>query len=468
MTGAIGSLSVHADQIPGLFRQMAGLAGENEFFRSVLDVLPAAIYITDAAGRITYYNEAAAALWGHRPELGDSEWFGSWKLFWPDGRPLPHDQCPMAVALAQRRPIRGVEAVGERPDGSRVPFLPFPTPFFDASGVLVGAVNMLLDLSDRKRADEYERRLAAIVEGSDDAIVSKDLDGSVTSWNRGAEQLFGYTAAEIIGKSITLLIPEDRRDEETSILERIRRGEHIDHYETVRSRRDGSLVEVSLTVSPVRDAEGRIVGASKIVRDITVQQRAREQQRILFNEMKHRVRNTLATVQAIAAQTFPSATAAERDAFMARLRALANAHNLLTLETSNRARLRDVVAETLEPFCEEQRERFVLDGPDDVWLSASRSILVTLALHELATNAAKYGALSNREGRVHVAWQLQPDPASPGVKLQWQERGGPPVAPPQRKGFGSLLIERVLESEHGRAALDFDPQGLICRLDLAL
>ena len=469
MPRAIKTIATYEGRIEGLLPEaVAGLVGEDGLFRTVLDVLPTAVYITNASGQITYYNEAAAALWGHRPEIGNSEWCGSWKLYWPDGRPLPHDQCPMAMALRQRQPIRGVEAVAERPDGTRVPFLPCPTPLYDASGMLIGAVNMLLDLSDRKRAEEYERRLAAIVEWSDDAIVSMDLDGIVTTWNWGAELLFGCTADDIVGKPNTLLIPQDRRDEDSAILERIRRGEHIDHYETVRRRKDGSLIEVSLTVSPVKNAEGRIVGASKIARDITEEKRARERQRVLFDEMKHRVRNTLATAQAIATQTFRSSAAAERDAFRARLRALGNAHNLLTLETWNRARLRDVVTETVEPFCQDHRECFFLDGPDDVWLNANKAILVTLALHELATNAAKYGALSTGTGRVTVAWHRQPDAEARRVKLSWRERGGPPVTPPQRKGFGLRLIGRLFEGEQGGAILDFDPQGLTCTLDIAL
>lgn len=119
----------------------------------LLDAMPAAVYMTDAVGRITYYNEAASALWGCQPELGKSEFCGSWKLFWPDGRALPHADCPMAMTLKQQRPIRGVEAVAERPDGTRVPFMPYPTPLFDASGALTGAVNMLVDISERKRAE---------------------------------------------------------------------------------------------------------------------------------------------------------------------------------------------------------------------------------------------------------------------------------------------------------------------------
>jgi PAS domain S-box-containing protein len=135
-------------------RSQATLLERERRFRELLDALPAVVYTTDAAGRITYYKQAAADLWGHRPALGSSEWCGSWKLFWPDGTPLPHDECPMAVALREDRAVRGMEAAAERPDGSRVPFIPYPTPIHDETGKLVGAVNMLVDIADRKRAEE--------------------------------------------------------------------------------------------------------------------------------------------------------------------------------------------------------------------------------------------------------------------------------------------------------------------------
>jgi PAS domain S-box-containing protein len=205
------------------------------------------------AAAITYYNEAAAALWGCRPDLGNSEWCGSWKLFWPDGRAMPHDQCPMAIAVKEQKAIRGFEAVAERPDGTRVPFIPLPTPIFNSSGVFIGAVNMLVDISERKRAEEATQRLASIVESSDDAIVSKNLDGIITSWNKGAERIFGYMAEEIIGNSIKVLIPTQYHGEEDTILERIRRGQRIEHYETIRQRKHGSLINVSLTISPVKN-----------------------------------------------------------------------------------------------------------------------------------------------------------------------------------------------------------------------
>jgi len=139
-------------------------------FRELLGALPAAVYTTDAAGRITYYNQAAIDLAGRRPTLGSDEWCVTWRLYWPDGTPMRHDECPMAVALKENRPIRGAEAIAERPDGSRVPFIPYPTPLHDAEGRLIGAVNMLVDISERKHAEEAlresEERLSAELEAT--------------------------------------------------------------------------------------------------------------------------------------------------------------------------------------------------------------------------------------------------------------------------------------------------------------
>jgi PAS domain S-box-containing protein len=156
-------LDERAQKLPGEGTTEAEEALRDRFresrFRQLLNALRAAVYTTDAAGRISFYNEAAAELWGCRPELGRSEWCGSWRLSWPDGTPLPHHECPMALALKEDRCIRGMEAVAERPDGTRVPFIPYPTPLHDASGKLVGAVNMLVDITDRKRAEEQQALL---------------------------------------------------------------------------------------------------------------------------------------------------------------------------------------------------------------------------------------------------------------------------------------------------------------------
>jgi PAS domain S-box-containing protein len=361
----------------------------------------------------------------------------------------------MAIALKTGKPVRGVEAVAERPDGTRVPFAPYPTPIFDSSGELAGAVNMLVDLTHRKLAEENAQRLAAIVTSSDDAIISKDLNGVINSWNKGAERLFGYNSEEVIGRPVTLLIPPERLHEEPSILERLRRGERVDHYETIRRRKDGSMVDISLTVSPIVSADGRIIGASKIARDITERKRVQEQQKVLLAEIMHRVKNTLATVQAIASQTLRRAPADERAAFTARLHALSKAHDLLTSDKWDRAALREVAGAALEPF---QQQRFSLEGPDS-WLNASISLQVTLALHELATNATKYGALRNSSGRVHLRWELL-DVGR--LKLHWRENGGPAATPPKHKGFGSILIERTFEGAH----FEYASEGLTCTFEI--
>jgi PAS domain S-box-containing protein len=438
---------------------------EPDRYRDVLDALPCAVYTTDAEGRITYFNRAAAELWGIAPIVGTSRYCGSWRLYWPDGRPLPHDECPMALALKEKRPNRGMEALAERPDGIRVPFIAYPTPLYDFAGEMTGAVNMLVDISDRKRAELASQRLVAIVESSDDAIISKDLNGIITSWNAGAERLFGYTADEAVGESVTMLIPPEHLDEEPKILERIRRGDRIDHYETVRRRKDGSLVDISLSVSPIKTIDGKIVGASKIARDITERRRQQEHQALLQREMKHRIKNTIATVQSIASQTLESITPEERKTFGSRLETLANAQDLVTLENWRRAPLAQVVRRALQTFEETYGPRVAIDCPD-VWVSAEKGLLLSLVLHELATNAVKYGALSDGDGTLSVQWTPHGEEAKSGT-LSWTEAGGPQVKAPGKKGFGSRLVERALGGDSD-VSFEFRPSGLFFSVHLLL
>jgi len=250
------------------------LEKSESMFRQMIDELPAAVYTTDMQGRLTHFNQAAVKFSGRAPELGTDQWCVTWKLYWPDGTPMRHDQCPMAVLIREGRIQDGMEAIAERPDGTRRWFIPFPRPLRDREGRMTGGMNMLLDITQRKLSEQANHLLAAIVDSSDDAIISKSLDGIITSWNKSAERMFGYAPTEAIGKHITLIIPPERRDEEVGILARLRRGERVDHFETVRMRKDGSTLDLSLTISPVRNAAGQVVGASKVARDIGERKRA--------------------------------------------------------------------------------------------------------------------------------------------------------------------------------------------------
>src|ERR1700738_1144659 len=402
----VGAVNVFRER-PEQASSRRHLNGHSRSSDTILQSLPVAVYTTDAAGRITFYNEAAAELWGVRPELGKSEFCGSWKMYWPDGTPLPHHECPMALALKERRPIRGMEAIAERPDGTRVPFIPYPSPLFDASGALIGAVNTLVDITDRheteQRLRESEARyrgIAAIVESSEDAVVTKDLNGIITTWNHGATRLFGYTAEEVIGKPVTILIPAERHDEEPSILARIRRGERIDHYETVRQRKDGSTVDISLTVSPVRNPEGEIVGTSKIARDITERRRAEQQQRLLLGEMDHRVKHLFALASGVVALSARSAATPEELAATVRERlvALARAHALTLPVTSEGGKrveqsttLHALIQTILSPYegrTDGDRARVAISGPD-IRLGGGLVTTFELLPHHFPTKLAK-------------------------------------------------------------------------------
>ena len=432
----------------------------------ILEALPVAVYITDAEGRITFYNQAAADLWGHRPKLGTDFWCGSWRLYWPDGAPMAHHECPMATAIKEGRPIRDIEAVLERPDGARVPFRPYPRPLKDESGRVIGAINLLIDATDLKQAEIESARLAAIVVSSDDAIVGKTLDGCVTSWNAGATRIFGYEPKEMIGQSIIKIIPPELRQEEDEILAKLKRGEHIAHYETVRLAKDGRRLNISLSVSPVFDKTGRIIGASKIARDVTEKKRVEAIQRVLIEELNHRVKNTLAMTQAIASQSLRHAKSASDfvESFTGRVQALAKAHSLLTDRKLEGAELTELVREQVTLGVAD--ERVICSGPT-VILGAQPAIHLALVLHELATNARKYGGLSVPQGRLSVKWEVHSS-GSRTLLLDWTESGGPQVSAPLTAGFGTTLIERTLQTHGGQATVRYGVTGVTCKLRLPL
>lgn len=313
--------------------------------RDLLEALPAAVYTTDAEGHITFFNRAAVDMAGRVPQQGD-KWCVTWRLFHPDGSPLPHDECPMAIALKEGRSVRGAEAIAERPDGSRVPFIPYPTPLHDADGRLIGAINMLVDITERKRAE-----------------------------NR---------------------------------------------------------------------------------------------QRTLIDELNHRVKNTLATVQSLAAQTARHAEGAQDlyEKLEARLLALSRAHDLLTRRHWENAPLDSLVSEILSPITQGGAERIQIEGPS-IYVSTREALNLTMVLNELATNAVKYGALSVAGGSVGVSWGMERQADTKQLVLTWREFGGPAVTPPTRRGLGSRLMERCIERDlGGELDLAYFPEGLVCGISI--
>jgi PAS domain S-box-containing protein len=317
------------------------------------------------------------------------------------------------------------------------------------------------DVTALRENEEQLRWLASIVGSSDDAIVSKNLDGIITSWNRGAERVFGYSAEEAIGQPITLVLPKDRQEEERTILTRIRRGEHIDHFETVRQRKDGGLIAVSLTISPVKSANGEIVGASKIARDFSAQKRSQEQIATLAREVEHRSKNLLANVLATVNLSKSNTAEGLKQAIQGRIQALANVHSLFVQTRWTGAELSTIARQELAPY-EKGEARARVHGPQ-VLLEPDAAQSVGVILHELATNAAKYGALSVTKGQIDLSWSHESDG---WLELRWIESGGPPVEVPTRDGFGGRVIRQLVGQRNGAVHFDWRAEGVDCKITL--
>jgi PAS domain S-box-containing protein len=307
------------------------------------------------------------------------------------------------------------------------------------------------------------QRIASIVESSDDAIIGEDLNGVVTSWNKGAERIFGYLAEEVIGKPVTILIPPDRQNEGPGLLERVTRGEHIGHYETVRQRKNGSRADISLTVSPIRNANGKIIGASKIARDISERKRSEEQITILAREAEHRAKNVLATVQATVRLSHADTPESLKKVIEGRIQALANVHRLFVDSRWSGAEIQSLVKDEVMGYSQDGVQQVQIDGPR-ILLEPNVAQAIAVALHELATNAAKYGALSAPEGKLRVEWSC----ATNGrLILRWTETDGPLVMPPTRQGFGTRVMKSMIRGQlKGEIRFDWRAEGLACEIAL--
>ncbi len=440
-----------------------------------VDALPVAVYACDADGVIRWFNHEAITLWGRAPGRRDSEqrFCGSYRLFRLDGEPLAPEQTPMAQVLSRGVAVHDVEAIVERPDGSRLIARVHVEPVFDRQGRLLGAINCFEETTALHQAREVvassDRRLRALLDALPVAIYTIDAEGMIVSFNPPALALWGtrpvrgsnqwserWQLRDADGQPLPMaLCPVAAAMRE---LPAVRSDAWLAHA-------DGRLIPVRVQPKPLRDGDGRVSGAVITLTDTSVRRAAERRQRVLLDEVDHRVRNVLATVQSLALQTFGDServAPALLDVFSRRLIALSRAHDRLGRAMWRGAELRGLLREMLEMFEPAESGRIVLHGPR-VELPPRHALALAMLVHELAANAADHGALSCPDGSLSIDWHLL-DGEPRRLALTWLESGGPPVGPPQRSGFGRRLFERSIHDElRGEGSMAFDPGGVRCQ-----
>jgi PAS domain S-box-containing protein len=329
------------------------------------------------------------------------------------------------------------------------------------NGAVSGLGAILENITERKRTEQALARLAAIVQAASDAMFSFAPTGRIQNWNPAAETLFQYTKREAMERNFSGLFTEEKADDYQELLTAWQAGESR-RLSTELRRKDGQTFPASVSIAPIMEGE-RIVAISTTIEDITDRQRSEKRQLLMNRELSHRVKNTLAVIQAMARHTLRSSPnpAAFSTAFEGRLRALAIAHNLLTSSEWEGADIRELVHEQLSMHLSGAGQ-LKLEGPK-LLLPPGIATSLGLVLHELATNAAKYGALSAPGGSVNLKWQVVPSTPHKTLKVEWREAGGPAVTPPTRRGFGSVLIENTAKVEQ-----HYEPGGLRCTIEMPL
>ena len=282
--------------------------------------------------------------------------------------------------------------------------------------------------------------------------------------------LTGYDREEVLGKNFNFLMASDDKVEPVRHVDAAFEGTSVADPEILYRRKDGTECWATIFISPVRDEGGALVQHFVSLVDVSKHKQAHAQAKTLVDELNHRVKNTLSTMQSIVWQAFKNAsdTAAIRESIEARLFALSRSHDLLTREHWESAGLRDLVHDALEPFgvANGRTERFSITGIN-VRLPPKAILALGIALHELATNAVKYGAFSNAAGSILIAWAIESGVQGERLVLRWREKDGPPVLPPSRKGFGSQVLERGLGHElEGEVQLDYQPNGVVCTINI--
>ncbi len=443
--------------------------------RELLGALPAAIYVTDADGRVTYCNQSAVDLWGVEPRLGQDKWSDLAKFYHADGSPMALADCPTEIALKQGQTQRGREALIERKDGTRIPIAPYPIPLRDESGAITGVVNMTLDISERKKAELAltERNLQLAMAGKAALVgcYAYDADTDVMQVQEGYATLHGLpdgTTCPPRDEWTARVNPKDLDRVEEVRRQAISNGrtEYGFEYRIVHS---GEVRWIESRSFVLYDSEGhpqRVVGVSI---DITERKRVEEQQRRLVAELDHRVKNVLATVQAVAAQTMQTSNSMEHfvGALDGRIRSMASTHELLSHRRWLGIPLAELVKRELAPYTTGTNTD--IGGPE-VMLSAEAAQTMGMVFHELVTNAAKHGALSATSGQVSVRWRLPLNGnANNRLVLTWLETGGPLVVAPSNSGYGMHVVRELIPYELG-GTIDhvLAPEGARCQVIIPL
>ncbi len=447
------------------------------------DALPIAIYVCDADGHVLGFNRRASELWGRAPSLDEELLFGvATRVFMPDGTPVEITDHPMRRVLNSGEPLRDATFIMERADGRRTTVLVNISPMFDDDGVISGAVNCFQDVTQQsvtsqslRRAEaalhEQDQRLAATYEHVDIGIAEVDATGRLTRVNEAICAITGYAREELLFSSIMdRTHPDDVARDRLNFRQQIAGG--YDRYSIEKRfiRKNGEMIWISVTSSSVCDDAGRFLYGVRVVQDITQRKLSEERQTALRDELNHRVKNTLATVQSLAAHTLCGPDVAEppRRAFEARLMALARTHDQLTRERWQSADFVDTVEDIVAPHRIGQSGRIRTCGPA-VLLRPQTTLTLAMVMHELVTNAVKYGALSVAAGTLALDWRIVGAEGARTLLIDWRESGGPPARPPEHKGFGSKLLEwGIMREMQGRVDVAFEPSGFRASIEIPL
>jgi PAS domain S-box-containing protein len=466
LTGADGSLQWHGfiNDITQRRQDQRELERRDEQLRLALRSSGTGIWSWDfATDRITWSDEVHK-IFGTQPVEQTVEHFRS--IVHPDDK--ERVWAAISAAIAERKPY-GLEFRIVRPDGQVRWLSNHGLAAYDAGGEPLSMTGTVRDITARKEADEQLRKFAFLVNNSRDFIGMCDLAGRSFFVNEAGLALVGLDAMDdACSLSVEdYFFPEDRSLIIEEFLPRVLREGNGTIEIRFRHFKTNEPLWMSYNVFTLKDEDDRPLGYATISQNIDARRQDEERMELLIDELNHRVRNTLAIVNAIATQTLKHSPSVQefRLAFGGRIAALAKAHTLLATTKWTASTLHDLIVQQLAPYAKDRADALIVAGPR-LLVNPKQALTLSLVMHELAANAAKYGALSAPTGRVEIRWQIEPDRS---LRLTWDERGGPQVASPTRRGFGSQLIEFNIAHEFGgEARLDFRPAGLECVLTIPL